>query len=118
MAYTTLNALPGYRVRADSPSEELRADREVVPGKAVHELIHDHQLTLEMITVGGDSRYRFVYAGRAGAWQCDGTPRGAEPDPTTMQGTVHATRGTDAMIDGAQLPSWGIPGTSWSRASM
>jgi hypothetical protein len=102
-AFTKLSALPGYRVKVASPSEELTADRDVVPGKALHELIHDHQLTLETITVGGDSRHRLIVAGRAGAWRCDRKPHGLEPDPTTMQDTVRAARGAEAVIDGARV---------------
>ena len=102
-AYTRLNALPGYRARVDSPSEELTAEREVIPGRAIHELIHEPKLTLETITVGHVTRHRWIYGGTAGTWQCDSQPRTDERDPTTMRESVLVARQTDAVIDGAAV---------------
>jgi len=99
-AYRKLNALPGYRIKSESPSENLAALSEVVPGKAFHTVIQEEGFTtLETVTVGTDSRYRFIFRGQPGMWQCETRPVRPEPDPTDLQGLVKATRGAETSIN-------------------
>ncbi len=97
-AYKKLHALSGYRVRVDSPSEQLTAVYEVIPGRAVHRVIQEPGLTLETVSVGGDSRYRVIINKKSRSWACDTKAATSEPEPTSVPGPVKTARGAETTI--------------------
>ncbi len=122
-AYKKLHALSGYRVRVDSPSEQLTAVEEVIPGRALHRMIQQPGLTLETVSVGGDSRYRLIIKGKTGSWACDTKPATSEPEPTSVPGPVKTARGAETTIGAAPVRtytySWQVlvEGTSITRTT-
>lgn len=108
-AYKKLHALSGYRVRVDSPSEQLSAVYEVIPGKAIHRVIQEPGLTLETVTVGRDSRYRFIVKGKSGSWACDAKPLTSEPEPSSVPGPVKTSRGAETTIGAAMVRTYTYP---------
>ncbi len=112
-AYKKLYALSGFRMKLVAPEGQPSMVTEMVPPNSFHTMIEmgagsaSGSGSMEMISVGGQARYRVNMPGAPAQWMCQGGPPVQVPsDPSAVQGTVEAARGPDAAIDGTPVHTY------------
>jgi len=112
-AYKKLYALSGFRMKLVAPEGQPSMVTEMVPPNSFHTMMEmaagsaSGSGSMEIISVGGQGRYRVNMPGAPAKWMCQGGPPVQAPsDPSAVQGTVEAARGPDTAIDGTPVHAY------------
>lgn len=108
-AYKKLNSLSGYRMKM-TMLNGMQMTVDMVPLNTMHIInqLPGGRGSMEIVRIGSRSASRMDIPGMSSKWQCD--PQAVAPtlppDPTSLQGTVDISRGSDTQIAGTPVHTY------------